>query len=109
MKNQRVGGRPAGLPKTGGRQRGTPNKATSEAKGLARSHGPEVIRAFVRILRSRLSTDAAKISAGKELLDRGYGRPPMAVDVGVPTPGAEAPRTRLVIFRLEDGDGNPIG
>jgi hypothetical protein len=33
-------GRPKGQPRTGGRQVGTPNKATLEIKELARVHGP---------------------------------------------------------------------
>ena len=35
----------------GGRQRGTPNKATAEIKVLAREHGPEAIKKLVGLMR----------------------------------------------------------
>lgn len=59
--------------KTGGRVAGTPNKATAEIKAIARQHAPEAIEALVNVIRST-DSDAARVSAIKELLDRGYGK-----------------------------------
>lgn len=57
----------------GGRQRGVPNKATREIKALAQKHGPAAIATLARLAKSA-DSDAAKIAAAKELLDRGYGK-----------------------------------
>lgn len=59
--------------KTGGRVAGTPNKATAELKGLARQYTDEALQALVNVIRSTES-DAARVSAIKELFDRGYGK-----------------------------------
>lgn len=57
----------------GGRQKGTPNKATVELKDLARQYTDEALVALVGVIRSTES-DAARVSAIKELFDRGYGK-----------------------------------
>lgn len=36
-------GRPKGLPKSGGRTKGTPNRVTADIKALAQTYGPEAI------------------------------------------------------------------
>lgn len=64
----------------GGRKKGVPNKATAEIKALAQQHGPEAIEKLVQIVRES-ENDAAKISAIKELLDRGFGKAAQAVIV----------------------------
>lgn len=71
--------------KTGGRTKGTLNKATRDIKEIARGHGPEVIEGFVRLFRDA-DSDAAKIAAGKEILDRAYGKStqPIAGDDDMP-------------------------
>lgn len=73
--------RPKGLPKTGGRAAGVPNKATADVKAMARKHGPAVIDGMWRIFQ-RADSDAAKIAAGKELLDRAYGKAAQPVGGG---------------------------
>jgi hypothetical protein len=45
------GGRPPGLPKTGGRQRGTPNRATSELKQKLAALGCNPLEELVKIAR----------------------------------------------------------
>lgn len=66
-------GRPKGTPRTGGRQKGTPNKATAEVKSLAQLHGPAAIAEAVRIM-TKSDSDQARIAAIKEILDRAYGK-----------------------------------
>lgn len=56
----------------GGRAKGTPNKATASIKELAREYTEEALEALVAVLRTE--TGAAKVSAAKEILDRGYGK-----------------------------------
>ena len=73
-----------GHPKTGGRKRGVPNKATAEIKALAQEHGPKMIKKLVALTGSK--DERTQIAAIRELLDRGYGRAAQAVtmttDVG---------------------------
>lgn len=59
--------------KTGGRVAGTPNKVTRSLKEAARQHTEEALEALVNVIRSTES-DAARVSAIKEILDRGYGK-----------------------------------
>ena len=60
--------------KTGGRKPGVPNKATRELKELAQPYAPEAI-ATLREIMQHGATEAARVAAARELLDRGYGRP----------------------------------
>lgn len=59
--------------KTGGRTKGTPNKATADVKEAARKHGPEAINVLAKLMREA-DSDAAKISAANSILDRAYGK-----------------------------------
>lgn len=73
--------------KTGGRKAGVPNKATRDIKAIAQLHGPEIINGFLKLFRSA-DSDMAKIAAGKEILDRAYGKATQKIaddaDEGVP-------------------------
>ena len=64
--------------KTGGRRRGTPNKATAEIRGAAQQYTKEALEVLVQVARNGQS-DAARVSAACALLDRGHGRPTQAV------------------------------
>jgi hypothetical protein len=55
-----------------GRKAGVPNKATACLKDIARQYTAEAVEALVHVLRTE--TGRAKVSAAKEILDRGYGR-----------------------------------
>lgn len=64
--------------KTGGRTKGTPNKATLEIRDLARAYGPEAIAELARLAGltkgAGSESEQTRVSAIKELLDRGYGK-----------------------------------
>jgi hypothetical protein len=69
-----MAGRPKGLPKSGGRKAGTPNKATAEIKTLAQQYG---VRALQRVVALMVSEDErVSLSACQEILSRAYGKPP---------------------------------
>lgn len=68
-------GRPKGTPKTGGRKKGVPNKATASLKDLARKHTDAAINTLYTIMLDGEEPAAARISAASTLLDRGYGKP----------------------------------
>jgi len=66
--------------KTGGRKAGTPNKATAEIRELAQNYGPEALVELARLAKEAVS-ESARIAAIREILDRAYGRPPLAVAI----------------------------
>lgn len=66
--------RPKGLPKTGGRQKGSPNKATADIKALAQEYGQAAVHTLAEIMQDVAQPSAARVSAAKELMDRGYGK-----------------------------------
>lgn len=63
--------------KTGGRAKGVPNKATREIKALAQKYTNEALKTLVQVMQTSES-DQARVSAARELLDRGYGKSPQA-------------------------------
>lgn len=65
----------------GGRQKGTPNKATADVKEAARAYTTEAVEELARIMRESES-DAARVSAIREILDRAHGKPSQAVAIG---------------------------
>lgn len=66
--------RPKGLPRTGGRQRGSLNKTTADIKALAQVHGSDAVNTLALIMADSSIPPAARVSAAKELIDRGYGK-----------------------------------
>ncbi len=67
-------GRPRGQPKTGGRKAGTLNKVSADIRELAGQYGPAVIAELAR-LATEADSEPVRVSAGRELLDRGFGKP----------------------------------
>jgi hypothetical protein len=65
--------------KTGGRRRGTPNKASAEIKELAREYSAEAIGTLAALMRNSKVPPVARVAAARELLDRGHGKAPTAV------------------------------
>ena len=53
----------------------------ADAKALARECAPEAVSTLKTIMLNEKAPPAARISAATALLDRGYGRPPQAVDL----------------------------
>lgn len=62
-----------GQPKSGGRRKGTPNKATTELQGLARQYTEHAIKVLAMIM-VKGESEQARIMAARELLDRGHGK-----------------------------------
>src|SRR4051812_41418541 len=107
-----------GSPKTGGRQKGTPNKVTVEIKSLARAHAGAAVTELIR-LATKAESEATRVAAIKELLDRGYGRSTQAMQVEL---GGmvdfqrmsdeelhEAIAEELAVIYGNDADGAPNG
>jgi hypothetical protein len=66
--------------KTGGRSKGTPNKATADIKALAQVHAVDAV-AMLAVIMMNSESDTARIAAAKELLDRGYGKAMQGVEL----------------------------
>ena len=57
-------------------------KTLVQIRSLARSHTRTAINALVGVMRSKNATHAARVSAANAILDRGWGRPPQALENG---------------------------
>ena len=96
--------------KTGGRRKGTPNKATAEIRGHAQQYTTEALEGLAQIARTS-DTDAAKVAAWKAILDRGHGRPGQELGVNLGTDNSLAALMVRIngrsrgIERIDHGDG----
>jgi hypothetical protein len=94
--------------KTGGRTKGTPNKATADIKALAREHAPDAMRELAR-LATKAESEAARVAAIKELFDRGFGKPTQSLDLSNPD-GTLAPAPSIIqIVGVTAQDDNGAG
>ncbi len=57
--------------KTGGRQKGAPNKATRELKAAFQKHGDELVQALLALTRS--DDERVRLGAIQAAFDRGWG------------------------------------
>ena len=62
-----------GHPKHGGRKPGTPNKTVHDIRVLAQGHGPAAIKRLFQLM-NEADGETVRVSAARELLDRGYGK-----------------------------------
>lgn len=63
--------------KTGGRQKGAPNRATHELKAAFQKHGDDLVGALLALTKS--ADERVRLGAIQAALDRGWGRPAQAV------------------------------
>lgn len=68
---------PGGRRPGAGRPKGAVNKNTADVKALAIQHAPEVIATLAKIALDPLHSGC--VTAGKELLDRAYGKSKQAI------------------------------
>ena len=73
--------RSKGTPKTGGRQKGTPNKATRSIKEAFQQHEKELVKALLALVKS--TDERVRVNAIKECLDRGWGKPAQAIAANI--------------------------
>lgn len=66
-----------------GRPKGSSNKVTHEVRELALKHGPAALRDLVK-LSENAKNENVKLAALREVLDRAYGRPRQAMEIGQP-------------------------
>ncbi len=70
--NIRSGGRPPGLPKTGGRAKGTPNRATVALREKLAALGCDPAEELVKIAQDSKTSDAAKVLIYSTLMPYAY-------------------------------------
>ena len=56
-------------------------KILAEVRELARTHTAEAIETLALIMRDPNQNARARVAAARELLDRGYGKPPQSLEV----------------------------
>ena len=76
--------------KAGGRQAGTPNKATAEVRALASEHGPAAIAELAR-LGTEAESEQARVSACNSILDRAYGKSRLSAPIEIDLPDTATP------------------
>ena len=81
-------------PKTGGRTRGTPNKATADIKALAGAYTDEGVKLMAAIMRDDPS-GAVRVSAFHALMDRAHGKARQPLTGGDATDIALFPLVRV--------------
>lgn len=67
--------------KTGGRQKGVPNKATASIRDAAQQYTDQALATLVEVMGGAEHPAAARVAAANSLLDRGFGKPKQSLDV----------------------------
>jgi hypothetical protein len=70
----------------GGRPKGSVNKATADIRELARQYAPDALKELARLSVNAVS-EAARVGAIKEILDRAYGKSSQALEHSGPDKG----------------------
>ncbi len=78
-----------GKRKKAGRKPGSPNKATAAIRALAGEHADKAIDILAELMEGQDTPAAARITAAKELLERGFGRSGSYAALELDTPLSE--------------------
>ncbi len=78
-----MAGRKAGTPKTGGRQKGTPNKVGADLRAAARELTCDALKTIIALMKAKKSPAAVKLRAAEFLIERGWGKATQSVEVGL--------------------------
>lgn len=78
-----------GARKGAGRKAGSPNKATAFIREIAGKHAQEAIDTLVEMMGDKNIPAAARVSASRELIERGFGRSGSFVNLDLETPLSE--------------------
>ena len=86
--------------KTGGRQRGTPNKSTADLREAAQQFTADALQTLVDVMKDEGQPAAARISAATAILDRGHGKPQMHTETTMSNANAPT-QSELVAFESD--------
>jgi hypothetical protein len=81
-------------------------KTLTDIRSLARSHTRSAILALAGVMRSKDASHAARVSAATALLDRGWGRPPQALQTNEDGALELIHRIERVIVRPDAPEGD---
>jgi hypothetical protein len=70
-----------------GRPKGAVNLSTRELRAKAQSMGDDIIEGLLLMFKDKTLAPEARIKAGREILDRGYGKAPQSVKMTASTGG----------------------
>lgn len=93
---QRGGARPGA-----GRKKGKVSEAKRHLAELAKDHAEAALKVLVDIAKSSSAPEAARVSAANAILDRGYGKPPQALD-HTSSDGSMTPKPTVIEFVTPD-------
>lgn len=93
----RVGGARPGA----GRKPGKVSAAKRELMAMAKDHAEAALKVLVNIAESAKAPAAARVSAATAILDRGYGKPPQALD-HTSSDGSMSPKPNVIEFVAPD-------
>lgn len=93
-----------GRVKTGGRRRGSLNKASFVIQEACREQGPMMIARLVKLVKDE-DCDVS-IKAIKILLAYGFGRPPESIELG--GAGSDAPSSQIVFYMPDNQRHNNL-
>ncbi len=97
-----------------GRPKGSINKTTAELKAYAQEFGEDAISMLSMLMYYSIDP-RVRIMAGKEILDRGYGRPPQGVELSGPDGGpietvaasmSDKEAARISLFYMLEADND---
>ncbi|GLH77507.1 hypothetical protein SSBR45G_24150 [Bradyrhizobium sp. SSBR45G] len=83
------------------------SKTITEIRSIARGHTKTAINTLVGVMRSPKATHAARVSAANAILDRGWGKPPQALENGEDGALELIHRIERVIVHPEGRDDEP--
>ena len=89
-----------GQPRTGGRRKGTPNRATAEVRDAARKYTTRALKRLVGLM--ECGDPRTEVAACREILDRGHGRPTQPAPAG----GDGPPLAAVVNVIIEADDAS---
>lgn len=88
-----------------GRKPGKVGRAKRELQEMAKDHAQDALSTLAKIMADVEQPAAARVSAANAILDRGYGKPPQAVQLGGDADNPIIHRiTRTVIDPKADAD-----
>jgi hypothetical protein len=80
-------------------------KSLPDIRSLARSYTRSAILALAGVMRAKDATHAARVSAANAILDRGWGKPPQALQSGEGNALELIHRIERVIVKPDDSEG----
>ena len=84
-----------------GNPRGRP-RVVGEIRDLARGQTEHAIEVLISVMRDGKASAAARIAAAREILDRGWGRPPQAEPTAYDRQQEEEAELELVLAELAE-------